>query len=115
MRKVALHEFTAGDPDSFEALSMFDSDDLREDGVFMLQIQKRGESEANATCTGIALHLWIGEDVDVSAWEDGAGGLLAHVQLLYEAQVILPAAVTSACVQRQGEESEDFWDGFVNG
>jgi hypothetical protein len=114
---VALHEFTAGDPDRFEALSMFDSEDLSDEGIFVLQVEIRGTSQLDAsaaTSTGIELYVWIGEDVDVSAW-GGAEGLLAHVQPRYEAQVILPAAVVSICVQRQGEESDDFWNGFVNG
>jgi hypothetical protein len=111
---VALHEFKDGI--RFESLSMFDSDDLSNDGVFVLQVEMRGEQNASAGAlsTGIALYFWVGEDVDLTTWGT-VDGLLAHLRPLYEAQVALTAAVISACVQRQGKESEDFWDGFVNG
>jgi hypothetical protein len=111
---VALHEFQDGN--RFESLSMFDSDDLSNDGVFVLQAEVRGEQNTTAgvLSTGIALYFWVGQDVDLTTWGT-VDELLAHLRPLYEAQVALTAAVISACVQRQGEESEDFWDAFVYG
>lgn len=79
---------------SGEKLEMFDSEDLDDDGIYMLLI---GSSQ---------VYAWVGADADPSVDVEGAGRSFLDSRGLQGAQVTVVA---------QDEEPEEFWTYFVNG
>ena len=93
-------------PDHDEPLSMFDSEDLLPEGVFLLLCFGGGEGTQPT-----ALRVWVGGESDFAdererdLLELGGGFLTAKG---------LPADLPAA-VHFESEEPEDFWAFFVNG
>ena len=113
---------------SFENIDHFDSDDLRRDGVFVLVrlgeeskgegAGKEGEGEELSPAV-LTLHVWFGEEVEVREGFESLEGWAEAIAI----EVIQQFPVlkrdeqdnVKVVVEQQGQESELWWDAFIEG
>ena len=83
----------------WEALGMFDSDDLDDDGAYVLLVRAAGAPSR--------AYVWIGDDAEgVGSAEDLGRAFLSEKGL--------PPSIPLHAVS-QGDEPQAFWDLFING
>jgi hypothetical protein len=87
----------------WEDLSMFDTDDLDENGAFLLVVYDGGGGARSA-------HFWVGGESPLSYERDSDIVEVAHGFLAGKGHTELPISLVF-----QGEEPDTFWEHFVNG
>lgn len=97
----AFSPFLLTYPD-LEELNMFDTGDLEDDGLFVLV-----DSQGN-------VRLWVGQDAELEGRdaEEIAEEATQRVLQLYSGRV---ASHPDVRVELQGDETEEFFDQFING
>ena len=99
--EVHLFDFESGDE-----IPMFDSDDLYDERVFLLTVKLPGNSH-------IYSHVWVGEEYPLpDEYLDRLDDFADHVGEVVMGR--LGFDDYSVILEVQGDESNEFWDGFKN-
>ena len=117
---------------SFEHLDHFDSDDLTDGGVFVLLRlgDERSASQASDAASSSAsdlappqltLHIWVGSEVQLADGFDSVEGWAESIAIEFVQQFPvlkrddLDKDNVKVVVERQGVETEDWWNAFQEG
>jgi len=105
---IELYEY----PD-MEKLTLFDMDDLNPDGAYVLLVQPNADSENGNDASSVnktILYVWMGSDYDGDNCEDGS-----VIGREFADEMGLKIEENQLHIEREGNETNQFWNWFENG